>query len=81
MRKSTLTRQVASTYNVRILPSETISQQEAAYKTLLQKWWQASPTTVKEILAKREIVEPEPELAPETIAKLRQRIAEASSDK
>jgi hypothetical protein len=48
-------------------------QQEAAYLALRQQWGKASPAQVEEVLAKREMVEPESELRPEAIEKLRQR--------
>lgn len=69
-----LTRQVASVYTVQIIPEETFDQQEAAYLALRQQWGKASPQQVKEFLAQREAVEPEPELQPEVIEKLHRRI-------
>ncbi len=76
-----LTRQVGTTYVVQVVPSEAIAQQEIDYQNLLQRWRKDTiniPGTVEEILAKREIVEPEPELQPEIIAKLHQLIAHKS---
>jgi hypothetical protein len=67
-----LTRQVASVYTVQVIPEETVAQQEAAYLALRQQWGKASSAQVEEVLAKREVVEPEPELKPEVIEKLRQ---------
>jgi hypothetical protein len=61
---------------VQIIPEEIAAQQEAAYLALRQQWGKASPAQVEELLAKREAVEPEPELRPEVIKKLRQRIEE-----
>jgi len=58
-----------------------IAQQKIDYQNLLQKWHKDTintPGTVKELLAKREIVEPEPELQPEIIAKLHQLMAHKS---
>ena len=69
-----LTRQVASVYTVQIMPEEAVAQQEAAYLALRQQWGKASPAQVEEVLAKREVAEPEPELKPEVIEKLHQRI-------
>lgn len=71
-----LTRQAASVYTVQVMPEEAVVHQEAAYLALRQQWSKASPTQVEEVLAKREVVEPEPELKPEVIEKLRQRIEE-----
>jgi hypothetical protein len=61
---------------VQVIPEEIAAQQEAAYLALRQQWGKASPAQVEELLAKREAVEPEPELRPEVIKKLRQRIEE-----
>ena len=69
-----LTQQVASVYTVQVIPEEAIRQQEAAYLALRQQWGKVSPIQVEEVLAKREVIEPEPELKPEVIVKLRQRI-------
>lgn len=69
-----LTRQVASVYTVQVMPEEAVAQQEAAYLALRQQWGKASPAQVEELLAKREAVEPEPELKPEVVERLRRRI-------
>ncbi len=71
-----LTRQVASVYTVQVMPGEAVAQQEAAYVALRQEWGQASPAQVEAVLAQRQAVEPEPELRPEVIEKLRQLIAQ-----
>ncbi len=65
-----LTRQVGLEYTVQVMSEENISQQKAAYMALRQQWGKASPAQVTEVLAKREEVEPEPELKPEVINKL-----------
>ena len=46
---------------VQIMSGEAIAEQEAAYLALRQEWGKVSSTQVEEILAKREVVEPEPE--------------------
>lgn len=69
-----LTRQVESVYTVQVMPEEAVAEQKAAYLALRQQWGKASPAQVEEVLAKREVVEPEPELKPEVVEKLRQRI-------
>ena len=71
-----LTHQVASVYTVQVIPEGAVEQQEMAYLALRQQWGKAKtlPTQIEEVLAKREVVEPEPELKPEVIEKLRQRI-------
>ncbi|NOZ06964.1 MAG: toxin-antitoxin system HicB family antitoxin [Chloroflexi bacterium] len=71
-----LTRQVMPAYIAQVVPKEVVSQQETDYAELLQKWEKASPAKVKEVLAKREVVEAEPELRSETVAKLQARIAD-----
>lgn len=71
-----LTRQVGSVYTIQVMSEAAVAQQEADYLALRQQWGQASPAQVEEILAKREVVEPEPELKPEVIEKLRQRLEE-----
>jgi len=75
-----LTRQIGSGYTVQVISEESVAQQEADYLALRQQWGKASPARVEEILAKREVVEPEPELKPEVIEKLRQRIEEKQRD-
>ncbi|MDX1520221.1 MAG: toxin-antitoxin system HicB family antitoxin [Anaerolineae bacterium] len=68
-----LTQQAGAAYVVQTMPDVDVVQQEADYLALRQQW-RKSPTQVEEILAKREVVEPEPELKPELIEKVRQRI-------
>jgi hypothetical protein len=70
-----LTRQVATTYTVQVLSPEEVAQQETDYTNLLQTWQTASTSKIEEILATRELVEPEPELRPEIVAKLKQKIS------
>ena len=69
-----LTRQVDSVYTVQVVPEDVVAEQEANYLALRQQWGKASPQQVEEVLAKREMIEPEPGLRPEVIEKLRQRI-------
>ncbi len=71
-----LTHQIRSVYTVQLMSEETVAQQEAAYLALRQQWGQASLTQVEEVLAKREVVEAEPELKAELIEKVRQHIKE-----
>ncbi|ACK72665.1 hypothetical protein PCC7424_4297 [Gloeothece citriformis PCC 7424] len=53
-----------------------IQQQAESLKRLLEQLGEASPTEIKAILEQREKVEPEPELKPEVIEKIRQLIKE-----
>jgi hypothetical protein len=62
-------------YTVRVLSPEEVAQQETDYTNLLQTWQPASTSEVEKILATRELVEPEPELRPEIVAKLKQKMA------
>lgn len=74
-----LTRQITSPYSVQVVSPENIAQQQMAYTTLLQQWQQSESSRIDEILAKREVVEPEPELRPEIIAKLQKKITDKRS--
>ena len=50
-------------------------QQRVNFAALLQRLGKASEATIDEILAKRPVVDPEPDLHPETIEKLKRLIA------
>lgn len=69
-----LTRQAASAYFIGVVPEEGINQQKQPFQALLQQLGQASPTQIESALAQREMIEPEPELSSEMIARLQQRI-------
>ena len=71
-----LARQTGSAYTVQVMTEEDIARQEAEHLALRQAWGAASPAQVEEVLAKREEVAPEPELKPDVIEKVRQRIQE-----
>ena len=71
-----LTHQAKSVYTVQVMSEETVAHQEAAYLALREQWGKATAAQVEEVLAKREEVEPEPELKPELIEKVRHRIEE-----
>jgi len=55
---------------------EDVAQQKANYMARRQGRKLLSPEQVREVLAKRKEVEPEPDLKPETVKKIRQRIEE-----
>jgi len=74
-----LTRHVAMAYMVTPMPEGAVQQQRKAFAALLQNLGQASSAETRQALAEREKVAPEPGLDPEAIARLRQRIAEASA--
>ena len=70
-----LTRQAASADFIRAIPEEGIDQQKQSFQALLQQLGQASPAQIESALAEREMVEPESELSPQTIARLQQLLA------
>ena len=74
-----LTRHVAMSYMVTSIPEEAVQQQREAFAALLENLGQASSAEIKRVLNEREEVTSEPGLAPEVAARLRQRIAEAST--
>jgi len=73
-----LTRHVAMTYMVTPIPKEAVQQQRKAFAALLENLGQASSAEIRQALAEREKVAPEPGLDPEVVARLSQRIADAS---
>ncbi|MDM8530121.1 hypothetical protein QUF63_03055 [Anaerolineales bacterium HSG25] len=75
-----LTRQITSAYVVQVEAPERITQQKVAYTTLLQQWNQADPAKIDEVLAKRAVIDPEPELRPEIVTKLQRKIADKRFD-
>jgi hypothetical protein len=71
----TLTRQASLADTIQISSSEEIAQQKANYFDRLQKAGKVSEAKMDEILASREVVEPEPDLRLEVIEKVRKLIA------
>jgi len=61
------------------MPEGAVEQQREAFAALLENLGQASSAEIRQALAEREEVAPEPELDPEVVARLRQRIADAST--
>jgi hypothetical protein len=70
----TLTRQVSLAYTIQVSSPEAIAQQRANFATLLHRLGKTSEARIDEILAKRQVVKPEPDLPPETIEKLKRLI-------
>ena len=70
-----LTRQVSQNYVLGPVSPQTVEQQSISFQKLLNDLGQATPEEVKLALDTREIVEPENELTPDIISKLRQKIA------
>jgi len=71
----TLTRQVQPAYTVQAVPENAVAQQQEQYTALLQGLGEASSAEIKGTLAERDVVEPEPSLRPEVVARLQQRLA------
>ena len=69
-----LTRQVASTYTIQVLPEKAIGEQKASYEKLLDSLGEASLAKTKAFLAERETSEPEEGLTDDIIARLEKRI-------
>jgi len=74
-----LSRHVAMAYTVTPLPEAAVRQQREAFDTLLASLGRASPEEVQKALSERQAVEPEPDLDPQVVARLRQRIDEPPS--
>lgn len=72
----TLTRQVASTYTIQVLPDAAVKEQRAKYDKLLQSLGEPSIQATKAFLAERESAEPESGLTDEMIARVEDKIAE-----
>jgi response regulator of citrate/malate metabolism len=77
-----LTRQVTSGYIVRRVPLEEVQKQSEEFAAIRQRWKDmASDKDVDQILAEREIAEPEPGLTPELVAKIQTMITAARSQR
>ncbi len=70
-----LTRQISGDYTVRAVQEEDVTRQKASFDSLLKKWGKISPSETDKILDRREPAEPEAELSPEVVSKLKARIA------
>jgi hypothetical protein len=56
---------------------EAVQQQREAFAALVENLGQAPSAEIRRALTEREEITPEPELNPEAVARLRQRIADA----
>ena len=63
-------------YTMRTVPQAEIAQQRVAFAALLQGLRRGSPEEVAKALAQREMVEPESDLSPETVALVKKLINE-----
>ena len=66
-----LTRQVASTYTIQVLPEESISEQKASYEKQLDSLGESSIGMTRAFLAEREKAEAEDGLTEEIATRLR----------
>jgi hypothetical protein len=63
--------------NVQLTPPEQVAEQRVAFETLLSRLGQeATDEEVERYLSAREPIEPEPELKPEAVIRLKERIAQ-----
>jgi HicB family len=69
-----LTRQTTLAYTVLTVPDAEVKQQQQAFQSLTKKLGQASDGEIESVLAARELVESEPELSSDTVARLQERI-------
>ncbi|RLC15878.1 MAG: toxin-antitoxin system HicB family antitoxin [Deltaproteobacteria bacterium] len=70
-----LTRQISEGYTVRVVPEEDVAGQRPSFDTLLRKWGGIPPSEADRIPDGREAAEPEADLVPEVVSKLRDQIA------
>lgn len=70
----TLTRQVASTYTIQVLPEKTINEQKESYAKLLDSLGDSSISATKAFLAERDKGQPEEELTAEITARLSEKM-------
>ena len=71
----TLTRQMSGGYTVRVVPEADVAKQRESFDSLLRNWGRISPAEADRILNGREPAEPEPDLPPEVVSRLKARIA------
>lgn len=69
-----LTRQATLAYTVQAVPEEAIREQRAHYNALLQSLGEASFEEIEAALNERAEVEPEAELSPDVVERLRQKM-------
>lgn len=75
-----LTRQVASTYTIQVLPEASVQEQRAHYDALLANLGESSLAATKKFLVEREPAPPEPGLTEEMIARMKQKFAAQESE-
>ena len=73
-----LTRQLAHSYTVHVVSEETVAQQQTQFAALLAELGQADATALTAAFAAREPSAPEPELTPDVLTRLHERLAKTS---
>lgn len=74
-----LTRQVAASYSVHLLPEENVKEQKGRYEALLDRLGRPSLAATEQFLQERDMAEPEEGLSPDMIARVETKIAQANS--
>jgi uncharacterized membrane protein len=69
-----LTRQVSSAYTVQAISKEDIQKQQNNFANLLAQLGEADAKEIEKVLSQREVVQPEPELTPDVINRLKIKI-------
>lgn len=69
-----LTRQVASAYTVQVISEADRQQQQKNFDNLLEQLGKAEVTEIEKVLSQREVVQPEPELTPDIVNRLKTQI-------
>lgn len=75
-----LTSQMSGGYTVRVVSDENVVRQKASFESLLRKWGRITPSEADRILDRREPAEPEADLAPEVVSRLKARIARSKNN-
>ena len=71
-----LTRQSSRAYTVQQIPEADVKHQRASFEHLLETLGEASDEETKQVLSKREVVEPETEIEKEALGRLKSQMKE-----
>lgn len=69
-----LTRQAALAHTIQAVPEADVEQQKQSFQVLVKQLGQVSAADIESFLATREQTEPEPDLSPDVVARLQERI-------
>ncbi|MGK7953401.1 MAG: toxin-antitoxin system HicB family antitoxin [Xenococcaceae cyanobacterium] len=69
-----LTRQVLSAYTVQVIPEADRQQQQKNFDDLLAQLGKTGAKETEKVLSQREVVQPEPELTPDIVNRLKTKI-------